>query len=88
VGGTNPAGAGLSAGVGGAYRRQLRRRRHPHRRQHRHRQQQQHPAGIVAAINKGGFGVTASIVSDGSTGTNATPNHLILTSTATGATRP
>jgi flagellar hook-associated protein 2 len=42
----------------------------------------------VAAINKGGFGVTASIVSDGSTGTNATPNHLILTSTATGATRP
>src|SRR5476649_1254960 len=38
--------------------------------------------GIVTAINKGGFGVTASIVSDGSA-TN--PYHLVLTSSATGA---
>nr|WP_308937419.1 flagellar filament capping protein FliD [Duganella vulcania] len=38
----------------------------------------------MAAINKGGFGVTASIVSDGSTGSSATPNHLILTASDTG----
>jgi flagellar hook-associated protein 2 len=37
--------------------------------------------GIRDAINKGNFGVTASIISDGS----ATPNHLVLTSTKTGA---
>jgi flagellar hook-associated protein 2 len=39
-------------------------------------------AGIRDAINKGNFGVTASIVSDGS---KDTPQHLVLTSTATGA---
>ena|GEM_PF-141717 len=38
--------------------------------------------GIVTAINKGGFGVTASIVSDGSA---TSPYHLVLTSSATGA---
>src|SRR6185295_2652983 len=39
-------------------------------------------AGIRDAINKGNFGVPASIVSDGS---KDTPQHLVLTSTATGA---
>lgn len=38
-------------------------------------------AGIRDAINKGNFGVTATIVSDGS----ATPAHLVLTSSKTGA---
>ena len=38
--------------------------------------------GIVTAINKGNFGVTASIVSDGSA---TSPYHLVLTSSATGA---
>lgn len=37
--------------------------------------------GIRDAINKANVGVTATIVSDGS----ATPNHLVLTSTKTGA---
>ncbi|WP_317203124.1 flagellar filament capping protein FliD [Janthinobacterium sp.] len=37
--------------------------------------------GIRDAINKAGLGVTASIVSDGS----AMPNHLVLSSTKTGA---
>lgn len=37
--------------------------------------------GIRDAINKANLGVTATIVSDGS----ATPNHLVLTSTKTGA---
>lgn len=37
--------------------------------------------GIRDAINKGNFGVTATIVSDGS----ASPNHLVLTSNKTGA---
>lgn len=37
--------------------------------------------GIRDAINKAAFGVTATIVSDGS----ATPYHLVLTSTSTGA---
>lgn len=38
--------------------------------------------GIRDAINKANLGVTASIVSDGS----ASPHHLVLTSSATGAT--
>ncbi|MFC6521249.1 flagellar filament capping protein FliD [Undibacterium arcticum] len=37
--------------------------------------------GIRDAVNKAGIGVTATIVSDGS----ATPNHLVFTSTKTGA---
>lgn len=37
--------------------------------------------GIRDAINKGNFGVSATIVSDGS----ATPNHLVLTSNKSGA---
>ncbi|HJV02907.1 MAG TPA: flagellar filament capping protein FliD [Burkholderiaceae bacterium] len=86
VGGTNPAAAGLTAGVGGAY---LGAGFTP---------DPDRTAGsividtsnntlqgIAAAINKGNFGVTASLVSDGATGANATPNHLVLTSTATGA---
>ncbi|NYE61349.1 flagellar hook-associated protein 2 [Duganella sp. 1224] len=86
VGGSNPAAAGLSAGVGGAYLNAS------------FTADSTRTAGnividstnnslqgIMDAINKGNFGVTASIVSDGSTGTGATPNHLVLTSTATGA---
>jgi flagellar hook-associated protein 2 len=38
-------------------------------------------AGIRDAINKANIGVTATIVADGS----ATPNHIVLTSTKTGA---
>ncbi|MBV7535902.1 flagellar filament capping protein FliD [Duganella sp. sic0402] len=85
VGGSNPAGAGLTAGVGGAYLGAS------------FGADASRTAGnividssnnsltgIMEAINKGNFGVTASIVSDGSTGTGATPNRLILTSTATG----
>lgn len=87
VAGTNPAGAGLTAGTGGAYldasfAADASRTSGNIVIDSSNNTLQ----GIVAAINKGGFGVTASIVSDGSTGTNATPNHLILTSTATGAT--
>jgi flagellar hook-associated protein 2 len=86
VGGSNPAAAGLTAGVGGAYLNAD------------FTADSTRTAGnividstnnslqgIMDAINKGNFGVTASIVSDGSTGTGATPNHLVLTSSATGA---
>ncbi len=86
VGGSNPAAAGLTAGVGGTYL------------DADFSADSTRTAGnividstnntlqgIMDAINKGNFGVTASIVSDGSTGTGATPNHLVLTSTATGA---
>jgi flagellar hook-associated protein 2 len=86
VGGSNPAGAGLTAGVGGNYLNAD------------FAADSTRTAGnividstnntlqgIMDAINKGNFGVTASIVSDGSTGTGATPNHLVLTSSATGA---
>ncbi|MFS2004242.1 flagellar filament capping protein FliD [Duganella sp. CT11-25] len=86
VGGTNPAGAGLTAGVGGAYlgagfaADSSRTSGNIVIDSSNNTMQ-----GIIDAINKGNFGVTASVVSDGSTGANATPNHLILTSTATGA---
>ena len=86
VGGTNPAGAGFTAGVGGAYlgasfsADSTRTSGNIVIDSSNNTLQ-----GILEAINKGNFGVTASIVSDGSTGANATPNHLILTSTATGA---
>jgi flagellar hook-associated protein 2 len=86
VGGSNPSAAGLTAGVGGTYLNAD------------FTADSTRTAGnividstnntlqgIMDAINKGNFGVTASIVSDGSTGTGATPNHLVLTSTATGA---
>ncbi|WP_332856533.1 flagellar filament capping protein FliD [Duganella sp. S19_KUP01_CR8] len=85
VGGTNPAGAGLTAGVGGAYlgasfaADSTRTSGNVVIDSSNNTLQ-----GIMAAINKGNFGVTASIVSDGATGASATPNHLILTSTATG----
>jgi flagellar hook-associated protein 2 len=86
VGGTNPAGAGLTAGVGGAYLDASFAADATRTAGNIVIDSSNNTlAGIVAAINKGGFGVTASIVSDGSTGTSATPNHLILTSTATGA---
>ncbi|TFW26015.1 flagellar filament capping protein FliD [Duganella callida] len=85
VGGTNPAGAGLSAGVGGAYLGASF-TADPDRTSGNIVIDSSNNtlAGIVAAINKGNFGVTASIVSDGSTGTGATPNRLVLTSSATG----
>ena len=85
VGGTNPAGAGFTAGVGGAYldagfaTDSSRTSGNIVIDSSNNTLQ-----GIMAAINKGNFGVTASVVSDGSTGTNATPNRLVLTSTATG----
>ncbi|MFL6673476.1 MAG: flagellar filament capping protein FliD [Massilia sp.] len=82
VGGTNPAAAGLSAGNGGAYLGAS------------FTQDANQTSGSVVidsknntlqgirdAINKAGLGVTATIVSDGS----AAPNHLVLTSTKTGA---
>ncbi len=85
VAGSNPAGAGLTPGVGGAYQDAV------------FTADSDRTSGnvvidstnnslqeIVNAINKGGFGVTASIVSDGSSGTDAKPNRLILTSTSTG----
>nr|WP_229506854.1 flagellar filament capping protein FliD [Pseudoduganella rivuli] len=83
VGGSNPGAAGLTAGVGGAYLGAT------------FAQDGTRSSGNIVidstnntlqgirdAINKANFGVTASIVSDGSTGT---PNHLVLTSSATGA---
>jgi len=86
VGGTNPAGAGFTAGTGGAYigasfSADATRTSGNIVIDSTNNTLQ----GILDAINKGNFGVTASIVSDGSTGTDATPNHLILTSSATGA---
>ncbi|NVM75450.1 flagellar hook-associated protein 2 [Duganella sp. SG902] len=85
VGGTNPAGAGFTAGVGGAYLGASFTADSSRTSGNIVIDSTNNTlAGIVAAINKGNFGVTASIVSDGSTGTNATPNRLILTSSATG----
>ncbi|MQA42581.1 flagellar filament capping protein FliD [Rugamonas aquatica] len=87
VGGTNPGGAGFTAGVGGAYlgasfaADSSRTSGNIVIDSNNNTLQ-----GIMAAINKGNFGVTASIVSDGSAGTNAKPNHLILTATDTGLT--
>ncbi|SEO14595.1 flagellar hook-associated protein 2 [Duganella sp. CF517] len=85
VGGTNPAGAGLAEGTGGAYLGAD------------FAADADRTSGNIVidstnntlegirdAINKGNFGVTASIVKDGSTGANATPNRLILTSTNSG----
>jgi flagellar hook-associated protein 2 len=84
VGGTNPGLAGLTAGTGGAYVGAS------------FTQDGGQASGsivinstnntlqgIADAINKGAFGVSAAIVNDGSTDA---PNHLVLTSTATGAT--
>jgi len=83
VGGSNPSVAGLTAGVGGAYQGAT------------FAQDGTRSSGNIVidstnntlqgirdAINKANFGVTASIVSDGSTGT---PYHLVLSSSATGA---
>jgi flagellar hook-associated protein 2 len=85
VGGTNPAGAGLTAGIGGAYLGAGFTADSDRTSGNIVIDSSNNTLqGIMAAINKGNFGVTASIVSDGSTGTGATPNRLILTSTATG----
>jgi len=87
VGGTNPAGAGFTAGVGGAYLDASFAADSTRTSGNIVIDSSNNTlAGIVAAINKGNFGVTASIVSDGSTGTDAKPNRLILTSSATGVT--
>lgn len=82
VGGTNPALAGLSAGTGGSYSGASFNldgtqtistvTLDPGN---------QTLAGIRDAINKANIGVTASIVSDGS----STPYHLVLASSKTGA---
>jgi flagellar hook-associated protein 2 len=83
IAGTNPALAGLVAGTGGGYVGSS------------FEQDANQLSGSIVidstnnslqgirdAINKGNFGVTATIVSDGS----AVPNHLVLTSSKTGAT--
>jgi flagellar hook-associated protein 2 len=82
VGGSNPALAGLSAGTGGSYtgasfsldgtQTISTITLDP---------ADQTLAGIRDAINKANMGVTASIVSDGS----SSPYHLVLASTKTGA---
>jgi flagellar hook-associated protein 2 len=85
VGGTNPEGAGLTAGTGGAYLGADFAADADRTSGNIVIDSTNNSlSGIRDAINKGNFGVTASIVSDGSTGPNATPNRLILTSTATG----
>ncbi|MEV4779201.1 flagellar filament capping protein FliD [Burkholderia sp. LMU1-1-1.1] len=85
VGGTNPEGAGLTAGTGGAYLGADFAADADRTSGNIVIDSTNNSlSGIRDAINKGNFGVTASIVSDGSTGANATPNRLILTSTATG----
>nr|WP_260115618.1 flagellar filament capping protein FliD [Pseudoduganella ginsengisoli] len=83
VGGSNPGVAGLTAGVSGAYQGAT------------FAQDGTRSSGNIVidstnntlqgirdAINKANFGVTASIVSDGSSGT---PYHLVLASSSTGA---
>ena len=86
VGGTNPAAAGLTAGVGGAYLG-AGFTADPDRTSGTVTINANNNTlqGITDAINKGSFGVTASIVSDGSSGTSATPYHIVLTSNSTGA---
>jgi len=85
VAGSNPAGAGLTAGIGGSYLGSTFTADGERTSGNIVIDSTNNSlAGIMDAINKGNFGVTASIVSDGSTGTNATPNRLILTSTNTG----
>jgi flagellar hook-associated protein 2 len=85
VGGSNPAGAGLTAGVGGAYLGAAFGADATRTAGNIVIDSSNNTlSGIMEAINKGNFGVTASIVSDGSSGTGATPNRLILTSSATG----
>ena len=85
VGGTNPEGAGLTAGTGGAYLGANFAANADRTSGNIVIDSTNNTLeGIMAAINKGNFGVTASIVSDGSTGANATPQRLVLTSTASG----
>ncbi|KQW96865.1 flagellar hook protein 2 [Massilia sp. Root418] len=84
VGGTNPAAAGLTAGVGGAYLGATFAQDGTRSSGNIVIDNKNNTlTGIRDAINKANFGVTASIVSDGSTDK---PNHLVLTSSATGAT--
>jgi len=81
IGGTSPATAGFVAGTGGSYSGST-------FEQNANQisgtvvidSTNNSLAGIRDAINKANVGVTATIVSDGS----STPNHLVLTSTKTG----
>lgn len=83
IGGTNPAAAGFVAGTGGTYSGAT-------FEQNANQisgtvvidSTNNSLAGIRDAINKANVGVTATIVSDGS----SSPNHLVLTSTKTGET--
>ena len=85
MGGTNPEGAGLTAGTGGAYLGANFAANADRTSGNIVIDSTNNTLeGIRDAINKGNFGVTASIVKDGSTGANATPNRLILTSTNSG----
>ncbi|USX28266.1 flagellar filament capping protein FliD [Oxalobacteraceae bacterium OTU3CINTB1] len=85
IGGTNPEGAGLTAGTGGAYLGADFAADADRTSGNIVIDSSNNTLeGIRDAINKGNFGVTASIVKDGSTGPNATPNRLILTSTNSG----
>jgi flagellar hook-associated protein 2 len=83
IGGSAPAAAGFSAGSGGSY---LGAGYSQDGTQSRGSvvlaAGDQSLQGIRDAINKAAIGVTASIVSDG----GANPYHLVLSSTATGAT--
>jgi len=86
VGGSNPAAAGLSAGVGGAYLNASFNADSSRTSGNIVIDSTNNSLqGIMDAINKGNFGVTASIVSDGSSGAGATPYHLVLSSSATGS---
>lgn len=81
IGGSAPASAGLTAGIGGAYlgasfAQDATRLSGTVVIDSSNNTLQ----GIMTAINKANLGVTATIVSDGS----AVPNRLILTSTSTG----
>jgi len=84
IGGSNPTAAGLTAGTGGSYGTGASFAVDGDRTSGTITIDSTNNtlAGIRDAINKGNFGVTASIVSDGS---EDTPQHLVLTSTATGA---
>lgn len=83
VGGTNPAAAGLTAGTGGDYTGATFAVDGDRTSGSVTIDATNNTlAGIKDAINKGNFGVTASIISDGS---KDAPQRLVLTSTATGA---
>lgn len=82
IGGTNAAAAGLTAGTGGAYvGSSFAQDGSLNSGSVTIDSSNNTLAGIRDAINKANLGITATIVSDGS----ATPNHLVLSSSKTGA---